>query len=274
MTKLNDNQKMLIFIAVIIGIIFVNNAGFFGINLATSDIQFYNKDIILPFAVTNFTSPVIEAYFNDIQLYEVLTYQENVSYTNSTNNETYYVTEDRTINQSIGYTKSFNNSNYVITLKNIEGTGLIKIKVSEGNYSEVKTIEVRQAYVDIKDNIPNLVDKSKLWTIEIETRNPQGDDLEADTVEIDVISPSNEETNIVLEKSGNKFTKQFSYTDAGNYQFKIHARKEGYITKEVTRITSVTKSEGIHPIVYIVAFAAGLWILLFLVKLIIRSRRK
>lgn len=262
-----DNKKMLWFLVIVIGIALAHDSGYFGINLSTSDVQFYNKDIVLPFTISNFTNPTIEAYFNDVQLYEVLTHQENVSYVNSTTNQTYYVMEDRTINQSIGYTKGFENGSYNIVLKNIQGTGLIKIKVYEENNTETKTIEVRQAFVDIKDNFPNLVDRSKMWTLEIETQNPQGDALEADSVDVDVYDPLNVKTTIFMEKAGNKFTKQFTYETAGNYVFKIHAKKEGYVTKEVTRITSVTKSEGIHPIVYVWIAGVILWLLLFGIKM-------
>lgn len=270
-----DNQKMLIFLAIVIGIVYAHNAGFFGINIQGSDIRYYNKDIVIPFTLTNFTNPVIESYFNDVQLYEVLVYQVNETMindsinpaTNQSYNTTYQVLVDETINQSIGYTQYSGNGTYNVKFVNIQTEGLLKIKVIEGEHTEVKSIEVRQGYVDISENIPNLVDKSKLWTIEIDTRNPQGDDLEADSVDIDVIDPQNVKTNFILTKSGNTFTKQFSYTEAGNYIFKIHAKKEGYTTKEVTRVTSVAKPEGIHPIVFFWVGAAVLWLLLFGIKM-------
>ena len=61
----DENKPILIFMLIVFGIIFLNNSGYFGINLSTQEIQFYNKPIILPFTLTNFTSPTIEAYFND-----------------------------------------------------------------------------------------------------------------------------------------------------------------------------------------------------------------
>jgi len=273
-----DNRTMLIFLAIVVGIVLANNSGLFSINLQTSDIQFYNKPIVLPFTVSNFTSPTVEAYFNDVRLYDVLTYEENETRVNNTIDPTtnqsvntlYSVLVNKTRNQSIGYTKSFSNGTYNVRFENIYSEGLIKIKVSEGNNSETKSVEVRQAFVDISDNVPNLVDRSKIWTIEIDTKNPQGDALEADSVDVDVYDPLNVKTTIFLEKAGSKFTKQFSYVTAGNYQFKIHARKEGYVTKEVTRITSVTKSEGIHPIVYIWVAATAIWLLLFGIKMLRR----
>jgi len=268
-----DNKQMLIVVMIIIGIVLIKNAGLFSINLQTSDIQFYNKEINLPFTYTNFTNPEIEVYFNDVKIYDVLSYQLNESNINSTTNETYYTLTNYTRNQSIILTKSISNGTNYIGLKNINSAGLIKIKLTEGNYSEIKSIEVRKGYVDIKDNIPSLVDKGKVWTISVSTYNPQGDILEADSVDIDVYDPSNNKETLYLEKSGNNFTKTFNYDTAGNYELKIHAKKEGYETKEITRITSATNEGGIHPIVYVWIAAAGLFVLMFLVRLLIRRKK-
>ena len=262
----DEIKKPLIILAIIIGIVLFQYADFFGINLQTSEVVFYNKPITLPFTLTNFTSPNIEVFFEGVQLYEVLVKQVNQSYFNATTNETYYLIINQTINQSIGYSKSVANGVYSIKLENINSEGLLKIKVIEGNYSEIKTVEIRKPYVAIKNNIPNLVDKGKQWTIEITTFNPQDDTLEADSVDIDIIDPTNSKSTIFLDKAGNKFTKVFYYDKSGNYQFKIHARKDGYVTKEVTVITSVAKNEGIHPVIYLFLAATILWGLLFIIK--------
>jgi hypothetical protein len=248
---IKENKPILIFIAIVLAIIIAKNTDLFGINLQTEEVQFYNKDIVIPFTLTNFTNPTIEVYFNNIKLYD----------------------QSSNITDHMTYTQSLNNGVYTITVKYIASAGTLKITAIENGYSEVQNIEVRQAYVDIKDNIPNLVDKSKIWDMEIDTYNPQGDILEADSIDIDVYDPLNNKNTIFLDKSGNKFTTKFTYTNDGNYQFKIHARKEGYITREVTRITSVTRSEGVNPIVYIWVGAAVLWALLFLIKLMVSTKR-
>lgn len=239
-----DNQKMLWFLVIVIGIVLIKNAGLFSINIQGSDVVYYNEPIIVSFSLTNFTNPFIEVYFNDIQIFE----------------------ED---NETIFYTQTYD-GNYEITIENINTHGLLKIKAIEENNTEIKTLEVRQAYVDIKENIPNLVDKGKLYTIEVDTFNPQGDTLDADSVDIEITDPLNNKETIFLEKSGNKFTKQFNYKNNGNYILKINAREDGYVTKQVTRITSVAKPEGIHPIVYVYLSAAIIWFLLFGIKMLRR----
>lgn len=344
-----DNKTMLIVLAIVIGIVLVKNAGFFGINIQGADVYYYNKPIQVAFSITNMTSPFFQFYFNDVAFLprdiDLSNGTYDVTFLNINTNESGNIInsagtlkivatscnnnapegQEQIINEISVFNSSLlwevkastnclqsasspYNSDYVSLNKYTEKNGFpvykkIKSNVTtylwcigrNNNYfietldsglidkyfnkytynctSETRTVEVRQAYVDIEENIPNLVDKSKLWTIEIDTKNPQGDDLEADSVDIEVTDPLNAKTIIYLDKSGNKFTKQFNYENAGNYIFKIHAKKEGYVTKEVTRITSVAKPEGIHPIVYLWIGAAIIWLLLFGIKMIRRMSK-
>lgn len=266
----NQFKYPLLILGALIVISYAHNTGMFAINLSTSDIQFYNKPIVLPFTFTNFTNPEIEVYFNEVRLYDVLIYQENTSFVNITTDETYYEMINKTRNQSIVLTVNKSGA-YQVMLENVKSAGLIKLRLIEGDNSEVKSVEVRKPYVRVDHDVPNLVDLNHQQTLTIITKNPQGDDLEADSVDIDVIGPLNDKTTISLDKSGNKFSKTFIYNHDGTYQFKIHARKEGYTISEVTAITSVTKDAGIHPIVYVWIFGISLWILLFTVKLFRRA---
>lgn len=240
-----DNRPLLIVGLIILAVLFFQYSDFFGINLLSPQVQYNNQDIEARFKLINYTNPTINAFFDNEKIFEI------------TANET---------NETITFTKDLINGTYVLKVMGIKEEGIFKFVVSEGNTTEIQVIEVRGPYVDITYNIPGVVDEDEIVDLEIETFTPQGEELDADSVDVEIIDPDNKAETISFDKSGNKFTKRFNYKENGNYQFKVKARKDGFETIEVTAITTVVKTGGIHPVVWVWIGAAIFWFILFGIK--------
>lgn len=247
-------------------IFLLNNYGLFTIFLQSPLVAYNNEPIEARFTLAGYVSPDIKGYYNDQQVFEILNYEVNESIFNATTNETTIITKNVTINQTVTFSKEYINGTYILRLSNVNTEGTFKFVVSEGNLTETQVIEVRNPYVDISNNIKNIVDNGAIEKIEIRTLTPQNKELDADSVEILVIHPDRTEETLNLDKSGSLFSTNFNYQKNGNYQFKIRARKQGFDTVEVTAITNVVKTSGIHPVLFVWIFAFGLWVILILIK--------
>lgn len=235
----NKNFPLVIFI-ILAGIYLFSNTELFSISLLTPQVVYYNSPINIKFT-TNLSEPQISLYFNEVLLSQT--------------------------NQSITYTDAIINGSYVLTVSNITQDGLLKVIASKENVSEIQVIEVKKPFVDIKHDVLATTEKGTTDKIAIKTYNPQGEAIEADAVDIISIDPANKETPITATKANaNEWELTFNYKDAGNYIFKIKPRKAGYDIREFTAITSVTKSAGIHPIIFVWAGAAILFLILFVIK--------
>lgn len=250
MHKMNKNNKKYFWIAgfVVMAFLLYQYSPLGTIFLSSSQIQYNNAPIEVRFTTANFTNPTVTTLFNNIALEE-------------------YIGG----NETIKYTKSYINGTYTVRVEGINNTGILTIALNEGNLSESESVEVKNPYVRFEDNIPTIVDVGSQTQLKITTLTPQGSALEADEVSLDVYDPSNQMTTLVLDKSGNVFTKNFNYATQGNYIFKVHARKQGFETQERTIITNVTKTEGVHPIVWVWVGFIILYIILVIIKKV-RSR--
>lgn len=255
-----DNSTIVIVVMVVLALLFFQNAELFGINLQSQQIQYSNEPIKARFTTTEFTQPSSSCVFPDCGP-NIQTFfdGEELFYLDPSNDTILEVSVDVI------------NDTYVVVLDNVIEEGVFKIVVTEGNLSETVVIEVRKPFVDVEHNIINLIDKGGSETIQIRTFDPQGNELEADSVDIDVIAPTDITTNIVLDKKGgNIFEVVFNYEEAGNYLYKIHARKDGFEIQEVTAITNVIKSQGIHPIIWVWGIFIVVWLTLFGIRRIRR----
>lgn len=246
----NDNFARWILIIFII-IVLYKYSGFFAIISSSSAVQYTNAPVETRFNV-NLTSPVITVFYNDVQVYTLMI--------NETTNQT--------INgMDLTYQKDIINGTYILKLTNVKTAGIFKIVASQNNESYTQVIEVRNPFVDVKNDIPATIESGTKQTFTIQTFNPQGNTLDADSVDIDAIDPTNVKTNLILTKSINgTFTKDFTYPVAGNFVFKIHARKQGYETVEKTAITDVTKTFGVNPIIWIWTGIVLIWLIFFVIR--------
>lgn len=235
----NDKTIWIVLGTILAIALLYNYTNFGSIILSSAQVQYYNKPIEARFT-TNLTDATIQIYFNNVKL------TENVNNTE--------------LDIDI-----INGSYVAIYRPNITQEGVFKIVALSGNTSEVAVIEVKTPFVDSKNDIINVLDKTGTQKLSVTTFNPQGENLEADSVTIEVIAPDNSKQTLILDKSGNTFTKDFKYTQAGNYVFHIQAKKMGYNTIEKTAITNVLKEAGIHPILWVWAIALVLFIIFFII---------
>lgn len=244
---MEDKEAFLIVALILAGFLLYNYSSFFGIGIISPQVQYYNKPIVAEFTLTNYTNPLIQVYFNDKEIYQL------------TGNQT---------NETISFTRNLVNGTYDFKLENIISEGILRIVVSENNVTEVQTIEVKQPYVAITSDIPTLLDKGIKITINIKTLNPQGEPISADSVDAVVTKPDNTQQTLILTPNSDNtiFSKEYDYSAAGNYVFKIHPRKLGYATVEETALTSVLKAAGIPIIVWIWTGALIIIIILFGIK--------
>lgn len=238
------NRTLTIVILMILAIIFFNSQ-LFTIYLSSPKVQYNNKPITAEFKLSNYTNPLITAFFENKEIFEINA------------NET---------NETITFDKNLINNTHQLTIHGIKQEGTFKFVVSEGNLSEVELIEIRNPFVDINHNIPGAIDEGESFKIDIKTFNPQGEVLIADDIGVTVSTPDNEVKDIEFTKSENLFYATFNYKDDGNYIFKIKPSKSGFDTKEFTAITSVIETGGIHPIVWIWILAIVFWLILFGIK--------
>jgi len=241
-----DNTLLIIGI-IIVGAFFIQYSDFFGISLTSPETQYNNKDIHAEFKLTNYTNPLIEIFFDGVEIYKFDA------------NET---------NQTISFEKNLVNETYDFIISGIDNEGTLKIVVSENNITETKVINVLDPYVAVTHNIPNTAEEGDSLKILISTSNPQGELLDADSVTIDVTTPDNTLETLTLTKSGDDFEYNFNYEDAGTYQFKLKAVEIDYKTKEFSAVTTVIKAGGIHPIVWVWMAALIFWATLFIIKYI------
>lgn len=246
------NKTNPIWIVIILAVAFYLYTGsdLFAISLESNQVQYYNAPIEVRFK-SDLTNPTITAFYNDVQLFEII---------------------DNESSQDIIFTQGVVNGTYILTISNVTQTGLFKFAATEGNISEIEVIEVRKPFVDLKNDIPNLVDEGTSSKITLKTYTPQGDPLISDAIDVIVYDPGNKEITLTAVKTtANEYEiSNFNYADAGNYQFKIRPRKEGFDTREFSAITSVIKSAGIPLIVWIIVGAVVIWIILFIVRRIRR----
>lgn len=174
-------------------------------------------------------------------------------------------------NQTIVLTTNVINGTNVVQIDNVKQAGIFKLVVQSGSTTESQQIEVRQPFVDVKHDIPTTLVKGDSAKLSIQTYTPQGEIMDADSVDVDMYLPDGSKQSLLFDKQTNSsFTKQVTYVNAGEYIFKIHAHKLGYTTNEVSTITNVILKSGPNPILYIWFGAA----LLFIGLVIFRRFRK
>ena len=213
------------------------------INLESKQIQFYNNPIEVVLK-GEFSSPLIQVYYDNALIYD------NIDNT----------TQDQDV--------TITNDNSQIIVKYVaKRAGILKVLVKEGDTSDIATVEVRKPYVDSKDNIPIIsMDKGSNINIQLTTYDPEGNSLEADSVDMDFVDPDTERETVFMTKSGGTFTADYTFTKAGIYNVKIYARKNGFDTMERTVIVNITTTGGLPPVLYIVGGGIGLLISLVLLK--------
>jgi hypothetical protein len=289
---MKNNNTIKIIIILLLAMLFFKYAGLFTINFQSDNIQYFNKPIEAKFTLANYTSPEIKAFFNEQEIYEESQFNwenitEEVTRVNETTNESYVINETKLVKvypnsssviQSFIYTYLDNNGTYTLKLTNVTEEGIFKIVVSEGNKTpEVQVIEVKKPYVKVIADIPQSVERNTRSTLEVKTYNPQGEKLSADSVDIVVSTPDSVERTIDLvkvnETDSNTFRIEYDYLNYGAYNFKIHARLPGYETLEEHKLTTVLKTEGIHPIIWVWTIAIILYVILFLLNLIGKKKR-
>lgn len=227
----DKNQILWVAGAIIAVVLLYQYSGLFStINLQSNPIQFLNKPIEARFT-TDLIQPNITTFFDD---------------------------------SPINVTMVLINGTYLFTLENQTREGIFKIVMQAGNETISQVIEVKNPYIETSNDIPATANKRDIIEISIQTFNPQGDALNADSVDVDVYDPDNIKTTLFFEKQTNRFVKEFTFNKNGAYLFKIHARKVGYDTKETGAITNVLQSGGIPFIIWIWIGAAGLFIILFI----------
>lgn len=234
----------------IIGIILVvallyQYGDFFGIDLTSSDVQYYNEPIEVQFKLVNYSNPSIKLFLDSI---EILEFDANDS------------------NQTVSFTKNIVNGTYDFYIEGIDKEGILKIVVFEGNITDTKIIKIEKPFIEISHNIPNTGDEGDSIKITAFTKTPQGEILDVDYVEIDIYYPDNSMDTIRLTKSGDGYIYNFNYQDKGTYQFKIRAIKEGFKTKEYSAVTTIISTGGIHPVIWLFIFAIILWLIFFGIK--------
>lgn len=285
-----DTNVLLILVIIFAGMALVSNPGLFTIYTLSQQVQYTNQPIEARFTLSNYSNPTIKALFNGVELYtadyftlsnttEEVTYVNNSidSQTGIPINITYKINETKQIKsypaqgQKYIYTYETLNGTYVLKLTGFNETGYFKFIVSEGNKSEFQTIEVRTPFVNIENDIRNVIDQGSIEKITLKTKTPQGNDLEAESLDIQIIKPDNSVETITPSKNGNVFTFNYNYLKEGNYIYKIKGRKAGYDSKEFTIAVSVTKNASIPLIIWIWMAAALILIILIIITLIRRS---
>lgn len=243
----NDHSTIIIIALILAAALFYNSSSFFGINLKSSEVQYYNEGIHAEFELQNYTNPTIKLFLDNREINE-------------------YDINDT--NQSISFTRNIVNGTYDLYVEGINDEGTLKIVVSEGNITETKVIDVQQPYVAITHNIPNTAEEGDSIKISVLTTTPQGEFTDADSVVIDLTYPDSSLDTLTLTKSGETYEYNFNYENVGTYQFKIKAMKEGFKTKEFSAVTTVISTGGIHPVVWIIIFAAIIWAIFFGIKFV------
>ena len=245
---MEDEKKILWVLGILIAATVLSQyTTIFSIFLQSPETVYYNQPILIRFT-TNFTNPVITTYLNDVKLYEITSYQVNETVitpvfnetTNSTVNVSSVITTNKTYSQNVSLSIGKENSTYFIRVSNLSSTGVIKFTVSEGSTTETQTVTVQRAFVDMKNNFPNSTKEGETYKLIITTYDPQGNALEADSVDVNLTNPLNQIINLSFEKSNNTFTLDYSYISPGIYFFKVYPRKAGYDTKEFIINTTVS----------------------------------
>lgn len=286
--------KINIWLALVIlvgAVLFVHYSGFFSIYLQSAQVQYLNKPLEAKFTLGNFSNPTIKVFYNDKQLFTADDYYTEtqivqVQYTNNTIdpvtnlsiNQTYFVNETHETkiynaaknNQKELYTFNYLNGTYALRLENVTQVGYFKFVVSEGNKTESQVIEVRNPFIDMKNNLKSIVYQGESYDLQILTYNPQGEKMEADSLDVDLTTPDSSVQNLAFTKNGTNWNHKYTYTQNGNYIYKIRPSKLGYDTKEFTIIVSSTKTGGIPPIIWVVMIASMFFIILFVIKLVRR----
>lgn len=185
-------------------------------------------------------------------------------------NETFYnVKVYPNISQSFVYSYISSNGSYTLKLTNLSQEGTLKFEVKEGLKTEAEVVEVRAPFVKAVHDIPESVNRDTRVDVTVTTYNPQGESISADQVKLIISAPNSVDRTVLMEKQGNSsnvFTASIVYDEYGLYTFKIQPSYFGYKIGEFEALTNVIKTEGIHPIVWVWTGAAGLFILLLLIK--------
>jgi hypothetical protein len=285
-----DEKVLLAIIVVIAGLILYNQGALFTIYLQSAQVQYTNQPIEAKFTLADYTNPTIKTLFNGQQMYTAEEYTvsnitEEVTLinnsidpiTNLSYNTTYVVNESRevkvypAVNQKYAYTYQTSNGTYILKLSGVTETGIFKFIVSEGNKTEIQTVEVRSPFVNIQTDMKTLVDEGTIDKITIKTLTPQGAELEIESLDMEVTKPDNSVETLTAVKDGTKFTVTTTYKENGNYIYKIKGRKAGYDSKEFTVAVSVTKNSTIPPIIWIWIAAPILLILWIAITLVRRK---
>lgn len=241
MAKKNNN--VLIIIAIIIAVLYLNNNNMFSTVSMQSDQTLYLNKPILVKLTTDMPSPLIETYFNDMLI------SSNITTVNGTR---------------------------AILFPTVTSTGLIKVVLTQGNETIIQVIDVKNPYIKINYDFPTLpLDKDTSMLLNITTLNPQGEELNVTSVEVNLVDPTAATTKIVFNKLDiNHFNKLFKFDKPGEYIFHIRPIKAGYETQETTVIVQVLKAVGIPLIVWIWFILVIIFIALLVLKLVHRGLMK
>lgn len=245
MPPLNDSTKYLIIVFLLIaGVLYAKQTGLFAlVEYKSPVVQYYNSPIEVEFIVTNATEISIEAFFNGNKVYSDI---------------------DGT-NDGVEVIKG---TEYHKVIYTASSKGVFRVEVSEGDSKDTFTVEVKQPYLESKNNFPASIKKGEKATLQVTTFDPSNLPIESDSLEVTVELPSSEKKNLDFTKSGNMFTLDYTFKDAGGYIFKIYARKAGYQTVERSAITSVVGQDEPHPVFYIWGIGVGLFVVLIIARIV------
>lgn len=228
-----DKTKRILFwiVGIIIILLLINNPFKKEANLLSSQVQYYNKPIT--FSVSN------------------VSLDSNVAVSFEGNN--------------INFTKQIVNNTLLIST-NVMSTGTVTASIY-GTATETVFIEAKKPYLDVKTDFPINLDLNTAYPLKINTFNPQGEKVAADTIDMDITLPDYSKDTVLLAKTGeNEYTYNYTFKQSGGYFFDIHARIIGWDVNEKRVAVQVLKPAGIHPIIYIWLGTIVVWLILFIIK--------
>ena len=165
------------------------------------------------------------------------------------------------------YTLNQSGNNYKVVVP-VTNEGLLQVNLfGPNNTIENFFVESKQPYLNAEIEYPISIDRDSKVTLNITTKNPQGNIQSAESIDADITYPDNTKKTVSFVKQPDgKFTLDFEFKQSGGYFFKVHPRYTDYIVNEKTISIQVLKPEGVHPIIWVWLGSAILWIILFVIK--------